>query len=108
MNAVEGFFGKQGRRRQIVNARYEKGATILKSNRGFAKWGDIFGDPVVATAFLNWLLHHAVVIRIEGASYRLRKHADLIPEHVRASAPTMPPPPPRKRGRTKKEMRSDD
>ena len=28
------------------------------------------------------LLHHAVVVRIEGASYRLRKHADLIPEHV--------------------------
>ena len=35
---------------QLVNARYEKGAMILTSNRGFAEWGDIFGDPVVATA----------------------------------------------------------
>ncbi|MFP5432992.1 MAG: IS21-like element helper ATPase IstB, partial [Alphaproteobacteria bacterium] len=35
---------------QLVNARYEKGAMILTSNRSFAEWGDVFGDPVVATA----------------------------------------------------------
>lgn len=35
---------------QLVNARYERGAMILTSNRGFAEWGDVFGDPVVATA----------------------------------------------------------
>ena len=83
---------------QLVNARYEKGAMILTSNRGFAEWGEVFGDPVVATALLDRLLHHAVVIQIEGASYRLRAHTDLIPEHVRANAPISPPPPPRRRG----------
>jgi hypothetical protein len=57
---------------------------ILSSNRGFAEWGEVFGDPVVATALLDRLLHHAVVVQIEGASYRLRAHADLIPEHTRA------------------------
>ena len=89
---------------QLVNARYEKGSMILTSNRGFAEWGDIFGDPVVATALLDRLLHHAGVIQIEGASYRLRNHADLIPEHVRATAPITPPPPPkRRRGRPRKE-----
>ena len=56
---------------------------ILTSNRSFAEWGDIFGDPVVATALLDRLLHHAVVIQIEGSSYRLREHADLLPETVR-------------------------
>ena len=76
---------------QLVNARYEKGAMILTSNRGFAEWGDVFGDPVVATALLDRLLHHAVVIQIEGASYRLRKHVDLVPEHVRTNAPITPP-----------------
>ena len=84
---------------QLVNARYEKGAMILTSNRGFAEWGELFGDPVVATALLDRLLHHAVVIHIEGASYRLREHTDLIPEHVRANAPISPPPAPRRRGR---------
>jgi len=87
---------------QLVNARYEKGAMILTSNRGFAEWGEVFGDPVVATALLDRLLHHAVVIQIEGASYRLRAHADLIPEHVRANAPLSPPPPPKRRGRPPK------
>ena len=45
------------------NARYEKGALILTSNRGFVDWGEVFGDPVVATALLDRLLHHAVVIQ---------------------------------------------
>lgn len=49
---------------QLINARYEKGAMILTSNRGFAEWGDIFGDPVVATAFLDRRLYHAVTVQI--------------------------------------------
>jgi IstB-like ATP binding protein len=56
---------------QLVNARYERAAMVLTSNRGFAEWGEVFGDPVVATALLDRLLHHAVVIQIEGSSYRL-------------------------------------
>jgi DNA replication protein DnaC len=92
---------------QLVNARYEKGAMILTSNRGFAEWGDLFGDPVVATALLDRLLHHAVVVQIEGASYRLRAHADLIPEHARAHANITPPPPPKRRGRPPNKGNSD-
>lgn len=87
---------------QLVNARYEKGAMILTSNRGFAEWGEVFGDPVVATALLDRLLHHAVVVQIEGASYRLRAHADLMPAHTRTHAAITPPPPPRRRGRPPK------
>jgi DNA replication protein DnaC len=92
---------------QLVNACYEKTAMILTSNRGFGEWGEIFGDLVVATALLDRLLHHAVVIQIEGSSYRLREHAQLLPEHMRsripaASAPTEPPVQGR-RGRRRKE-----
>jgi len=72
---------------------------ILTSNRGFAEWGEVFGDTVVATALLDRLLHHAVVIQIEGSSYRLRQHADLVPEctlqshhHRAAGAETARPP----------------
>ena len=81
---------------QLVNARYEKGAMILTSNRGFAEWGEVFGDPVVATALLDRLLHHAVVVQIEGASYRLRAHADLlVPRQAAQSINAVP----RRRGR---------
>jgi DNA replication protein DnaC len=93
---------------QLVNARYEKGSMILTSNRGFAEWGDVFGDPVVATALLDRLLHHAVVIQIEGSSYRLRQHADLVPERLRSRAPITPPAaPPRRRGRPPKNRSLD-
>jgi DNA replication protein DnaC len=91
---------------QLVNARYEKGAMILTSNRGFAEWGEVFGDPVVATALLDRLLHHAVVVQIEGASYRLRQHADLVPEHVRSKS-LFTPPAPRRRGRPPKTRQAD-
>ena len=92
---------------QLVNARYEKGAMILTSNRSFAEWADVFGDPVVATALLDRLLHHAVVVQIEGASYRLRAHADLIPEHLRVNATITPPPQPKRRGRPPKRKSAD-
>ena len=68
---------------QLINACYERCALIMTSNRGFGEWAEIFGDAVVATALLDRLLHHAIVIAIEGNSYRLREHAALIPEHLR-------------------------
>ena len=87
---------------QLVNARYERGAMILTSNRGFAEWGEVFGGTVVATALLDRLLHHAVVVQIEGASYRLRRHADLIPDNTRNRPINTSQPQPRRRGRPPK------
>ena len=89
---------------QLVNARYERGAMILTSNRGFAEWGDLFGHPVVAAALLDRLLHHAIVIQIEGASYRLRQHVDLIPENLRVRPLAGITPPPRRHGRVPKNQ----
>jgi DNA replication protein DnaC len=87
---------------QLVNARYERGAMILTSNRGFGEWGDIFGDQVVATALLDRLLHHAQVVQIEGSSYRLREHAALVPENLKARYAGSHEQP-RRRGRPRKE-----
>ena len=93
---------------QLVNACYERCSMILTGNRGFGQWGEIFGDTVVATALLDRLLHHAIVVPIEGNSYRLREHAALLPEHMRAPALTaeLPAPIPIKRGpgRPRKEV----
>ena len=63
---------------QLINACYERCALIMTSNRGFGEWAEIFGDAVVATALLDRLLHHAIVIAIEGNSYRLREHAAFV------------------------------
>ena len=64
---------------------------VLTLNWSFAEWGDVFGDPVGATALLDRLLNHAVVVQIEGSSYRLRQHAELMPKHVRSKATIAPP-----------------
>jgi hypothetical protein len=53
--------------------RYEKGAMLVTSNRSVGEWDTVFGDPVVATAILDRLLHHAHVITIRGESYRLKE-----------------------------------
>lgn len=57
----------------LVSARYEHGSIILTSNKGFAEWGEVLGDTVIATAILDRLLHHSYVINIRGESYRLRE-----------------------------------
>lgn len=58
---------------QLVSRRYERGSVLLTSNRSVGEWGEVFGDPVVATAILDRLLHHSHVITIRGESYRLRE-----------------------------------
>lgn len=58
---------------QLVCRRYEKGSIILTSNQRFGDWGEIFGDPIIATALLDRLLHHSVTINIKGESYRLKE-----------------------------------
>ena len=58
---------------KVVSKRYDKGKPIiLTSNKSYAAWGDFFPDPVLATALLDRLLHHATTISIRGDSYRLR------------------------------------
>jgi DNA replication protein DnaC len=58
---------------QVVSGRYEKGSTILTSNRAFNGWGEIFGgDVVVAAAMIDRLVHHAEIINLKGSSYRLK------------------------------------
>ena len=64
----------------LVSARYERGSIILTSNKGFAEWGEMLGDTVIATAILDRLLHHSHVLNIRGESYRLKdkRHAGLL------------------------------
>jgi len=58
---------------QLVSRRYERGSLLVTSNRAVGEWGSVFGDPVVATAILDRLLHHSHVVTIRGDSYRLRE-----------------------------------
>ncbi len=58
---------------EAVSRRYEANKSILlTSNKSYGQWDEIFPDPVLATALLDRLLHHATTINIRGESYRLR------------------------------------
>lgn len=79
---------------QLVSARYERGSIILTSNKSYGDWGSIFGDPIIATAILDRLLHHSTTINIRGDSYRLkeRRRAGLLPRPDDQAPVVLPPP----------------
>lgn len=57
---------------QLVNKRYETHSTIVTTNIQFSKWGQLFGDPMIANAILDRLVHHSYIFNISGNSYRLK------------------------------------
>lgn len=58
---------------QIISGRYERGSTIVTSNRVYKKWPEIFNnDSTLTSALLDRLLHHAETLIIEGPSYRAK------------------------------------
>ena len=60
---------------QVINTRYANNAsTAITTNVGIASWATAFGDPIVAAAMLDRLLHRGIVVGIDGPSYRLRSH----------------------------------
>ena len=61
---------------QLIAKRYEKNSTIVTTNKSLSRWGEIFGDPVIANAILDRLLHHSHVINIVGRSYRTKDIID--------------------------------
>ena len=57
---------------QLVSSRYEHASLILTSNLPFSGWGGVFGDQAVAAAMIDRIVHHADVLTLKCASYRLR------------------------------------
>jgi hypothetical protein len=57
---------------QLVSSRYERASLIVTANKPIGRWGEVFGDDVVAAAMIDRLVHHAEVIALKGDSYRLR------------------------------------
>jgi DNA replication protein DnaC len=55
---------------EVIARRYEKGSLIITTNKPFDNWGDIFSDNTMASAILDRVVHHSVVIQINGPSYR--------------------------------------
>lgn len=62
---------------KVIDGRYCKGSTLITSNIGFKELGDYLGDPVVTTAIVDRMVHHAVIINIDGPSWRMHESKKL-------------------------------
>jgi DNA replication protein DnaC len=61
--------------------RFERASTLLTSNRPVDDWGKP-GDTAAVTALLDWLLHHAHVLKCGPRSWRTKVHTDLRTEET--------------------------
>jgi DNA replication protein DnaC len=64
----------------IIDGRYERGSLLLTSNRAPNEWPELFGDPLLASAGLDRLLHHAEVLIITGPSFRAQARQQPAPD----------------------------
>jgi len=66
-DSIDGFF-------EVIRKRYEKGSIIITTNRNFEDWGNVFGDYVMASAIIDRIVHHAIIIKINGESFRIKNY----------------------------------
>lgn len=57
----------------LLSLRAAESSTIITSNLTFARWNEVFGDPAVTSAMVDRLTYKAILVNMEGSSYRLRE-----------------------------------
>ena len=62
---------------KVIDARYGKSSTWMTTNIGFEAFGDYLGDPVVTTSIVDRIIHHAIIISVNGPSYRIHESKKL-------------------------------
>jgi hypothetical protein len=72
---------------KVIDQRYCKASTLLTTNIDFKALGDYLGDPVITTAIVDRMVHHSIIINIQGPSWRMNESKKL-----NASQKGKPPP----------------
>jgi len=62
---------------KVIDQRYCKASTLLTTNIDFKALGDYLGDPVITTAIVDRLVHHSIIINIQGPSWRMNESKKL-------------------------------
>ena len=60
----------------FISDTYETNSIVFTTNKEITDWAEMMGDPVLTTAMLDRILHHARCFSLQGQSYRL-KHPEL-------------------------------
>ena len=56
---------------QVFAGRYEVRSTIVTSNMEFSRWPEFIGDPIMASALVDRLVHMSTILNMNGTTYRL-------------------------------------
>ena len=62
---------------KVIDGRYCKASTLVTTNIDFKELGDYLGDPVVTTAIVDRMVHHSIMINIQGPSWRIYESKKL-------------------------------
>jgi len=62
---------------KVIDGRYCKNSSIITTNIDFKELGDYLGDPVITTATVDRMVHHSIIINIDGPSYRMYESQKL-------------------------------
>ena len=58
---------------QVISNRYERGSVIITTNLPFSRWTELFGDATLTAALVDRLAHRAILLDMNGESYRLKQ-----------------------------------
>jgi DNA replication protein DnaC len=62
---------------KVIEGRYCKSTTLLTTNIDFKMLGQYLGDPVVTAAMVDRMVHHAIIVNIDGPSWRMHESKRL-------------------------------
>lgn len=57
----------------FLSERYERRSLMISSNLVFSEWDKIFKDPMTTAAAIDRVVHHSIILELNGESYRARK-----------------------------------
>lgn len=55
---------------ELIAHRYERKSLLITANQPFSQWDAIFSDSMMTVAAVDRLVHHALIIDIQGQSFR--------------------------------------
>jgi DNA replication protein DnaC len=75
---------------KVIDGRYCKGSTLITTNIDFKDLGDYLGDPVVTTAIVDRMVHHSIILHIQGPSWRMHESKKLNTQARKGKSKTNP------------------
>ena len=57
----------------FLSERYERRSLMITSNLVFSEWDKIFKDPMTTAAAIDRVVHHSVILELDGESFRARE-----------------------------------